>query len=260
MLGSQSAILISLMTGILGDKLVLLGLTAATVGVLHTAFGPDHYLPFVLMAQAERWSRAKTLWTTLVCGLGHIIGSLALGMVGIVLGLAVGQVEAIQTIRGQVAAWALIAFGLAYCIWGLRRALRNRPHTHAHGHADGTVHIHEHAHQREHIHIHGGQLHSHARSSPRRLTPWLLFTLFVFGPCEPLIPLMMYPAAESSPASVAVVTLVFGVTTLATMLGLVLVALRGMERLPMASLERYMHALAGAVITLCGLGIAVFSL
>ena len=53
----------------------LLALTGATVGILHTALGPDHYLPFALMARAGRWSRAKTLWVTLACGLGHVLRS-----------------------------------------------------------------------------------------------------------------------------------------------------------------------------------------
>ncbi|MEE8608129.1 MAG: sulfite exporter TauE/SafE family protein [Nitrospiraceae bacterium] len=235
----------------MGHELALLALTAAAVGVLHTVLGPDHYLPFVLMGRAERWSRAKTLWVTLACGLGHVLSSVALGAVGITLGVAVARLEAIEAIRGQLAAWALIAFGLVYFVWGLRRAQRNRPHVHVHPHLDGTVHIHRHTHVQEHLHVHG----EHAR--PRRLTLWVLFILFLFGPCEALIPLLMYPAAQSSTGGVAVVTAVFGVATMGTMLVIVLVMLRGIEKLPLGILERYTHALAGAALALCGVTIAV---
>ncbi len=235
----------------MGHELALLALTAAAVGVLHTVLGPDHYLPFVLMGRAERWSRAKTLWVTLACGLGHVLSSVALGAVGITLGVAVARLEAIEAIRGQLAAWALIAFGLVYFVWGLRRAQRNRPHVHVHPHLDGTVHIHRHTHVQEHLHVHG----EHAR--PRRLTLWVLFILFLFGPCEVLIPLLMYPAAQSSTGGVAVVTAVFGVATMGTMLVIVLVMLRGIEKLPLGILERYTHALAGAALALCGVTIAV---
>ncbi len=241
----------------MGHELALLALTAAAVGVLHTVLGPDHYLPFALMARAERWSRAKTLWVTLACGLGHVLSSVALGAVGITLGVAAARLEAIEAMRGQLAAWALIAFGLVYFVWGLRRAQRNRPHVHVHSHLDGTVHIHRHTHVQEHLHIHGEHARADQQARPRRLTPWVLFILFLFGPCEALIPLLMYPAAQNSTGGVAVVTAVFGVATMGTMLVLVLVMLRGIEKLPLGILERYTHALAGAALALCGVTIAV---
>ena len=43
-------------------------------------------------------------------------------------------------LRGNLAAWALIAFGAIYGAWGLRRAYRGRVHTHRHAHADGHFH------------------------------------------------------------------------------------------------------------------------
>ena len=39
----------------------------------------------------------------------------------------------------------------------------------------------------------------------------ILFTIFVFGPCEPLIPILMYPAAKSSVAGMLLVAGVFSV-------------------------------------------------
>ena len=236
------------------NDLVVLSLTAAGIGVLHTALGPDHYLPFVLMARSERWSQAKMLWVTLLCGLGHVLSSVLVGTVGIVLGVGVGRLGKFESMRGDLAAWGLIAFGLVYGVWGLRRAHRNRPHTHVHTHCDDTIHTHMHGHQREHIHLHQEQ------SAARRLTPWILFILFVFGPCEPLIPLLMYPAARSSVAGVVVVTAVFSISTLATMAALVKLASIGIQRLPLGQLERYTHALAGAALCLCGIAIAVFGL
>ena len=84
------------------------------------------------------------------------------------------------------------------------------------------------------------------------MTPWVLFTIFVLGPCEPLIPLIMYPAAKLSMVSVAVVAVVFGVTTISTMLASVMVAHYGLSRLSVPQAERYVHALAGLTILLCG--------
>jgi len=73
------------------------------------------------------------------------------------------------------------------------------------------------------------------------ITPWALFTIFVFGPCEPLIPILMYPAATKSGFfGVLMVVLVFGSVTVATMLAAVLIA--------------------GATICLCGLAIQFLGL
>jgi hypothetical protein len=89
------------------------------------------------------------------------------------------------------------------------------------------------------------------------MTPWVLFTIFVFGPCEPLIPLLMYPAAKGHVFGVILVTCIFGITTLVTMATAVAVACLGVHRLPFGGLARYAHALAGFVILLCGAAVKV---
>jgi nickel/cobalt exporter len=77
--------------------------------------------------------------------------------------------------------------------------------------------------------------------------------IFVLGPCEPLIPSLMYPAVQHSYSGMIVVTTVFGVTTIGTMIGSVLLLQRGIKLIPVARIERY--AFAGAVILLCGVAI-----
>ncbi len=229
----------------IANETILLTGTAAAVGFVHTVLGPDHYLPFVAMARARNWSTAKTALITMLCGLGHVASSVALGFAGIFLGAAVFQLQALEALRGSLAGWLLIAFGFTYFLWGIHHALRNRPHAHLHAHADGTLHAHDHRHVTAHSHVHEG-------AQADSLTPWVLFTIFVLGPCEPLIPLIMYPAARSSPATAAAVALVFGATTIATMVAFVLVACRGLSLLSFPHAQRYSHALAGLAILLCG--------
>ena len=85
----------------------------------------------------------------------------------------------------------LIAFGLMYFIWGVRQSYKNKKHTHTHVHADGNLHLHTHDHHNEH-------LHAHEESDKSKFNFWVIFAIFVFGPCEPLIPILMYPAAKAS--------------------------------------------------------------
>jgi ABC-type nickel/cobalt efflux system permease component RcnA len=188
-----------------------------------------------------------------LCGVGHVGSSVLLGFIGIALGLAVTKLVVVESFRGNLAAWALIAFGLVYFVWGIRRALKNKSHEHSHFHADENIHIHQHVHTEEHVHV-------HERENAGNITPWVLFTIFVLGPCEPLIPLLMYPAAKENVGGLLLVTAVFGAVTILTMLGIVVVSTWGINRLPMKKMERFTHALAGGSICLCGLAIQFLGL
>ena len=97
--------------------------TAATIGVVHTLLGPDHYLPFVALARSRSWSLRRTVAVTAVCGVGHVLGSIALGFLGLAFGWALSGLVDFAALRGTVAGWLLLAFGLAYTAWGVRRAL-----------------------------------------------------------------------------------------------------------------------------------------
>lgn len=239
-------------------ELLLLVGTAASIGVVHTLLGPDHYLPFVALARARGWSLARTLRVTLACGIGHIIGSIVLGFVGIAAGIQVASLEWVEGLRGDLAAWALIAFGLCYMSWGLRRAWRRRPHTHWHRHG-AKLHRHAHDHFGEHSHVHTG-VDSADEAPTRTLSAWAIFVVFVLGPCEPLIPVLMFPAARESVSGVIAVAGIYALATVMTMLFAVTAACWGMQRLQMPGLNRYGQAIAGGVILCCGLGIAVLGL
>ncbi len=239
----------------MSPEILLLCGTAATIAFVHTILGPDHYLPFVAMAKSRQWSMGKAMRTTLVCGSGHIVGSVVLGFVGIYASIQLDALEWIEGFRGDVAAWALISFGLLYMVWGLRRAYRNRPHAHWHSHG-GEPHYHVHTHHHEHSHVHGAE----DEGSRRSLAGWGIFIVFVLGPCEPLIPILMFPAAKESLAGLVAVTGVFAVVTVATMLAAVAVSVWGLQSLRLPRLERYSEAIAGGTIAVCGVSIAFLGL
>lgn len=238
----------------ISSEIILLCWTAASIGFVHTALGPDHYLPFVMMGRVRNWSLAKTSWITLVCGAGHVLSSVVLGLIGVFIGAELMKLELFEAFRGEIAAWLLIGFGFAYGIWGIHRAIKNKTHSHLHSHEGGIVHDHAHTHSSDHAHVHDH------KSPAKDLTPWILFTVFVLGPCEPLIPILMYPAAKSSIGGMFLVTGVFAVTTLVTMLGIVLLASWGIGFAKLGKLEKYTHAIAGGTICLSGLAIMFLGL
>ncbi len=228
----------------MSSELVVLVGTAASLGLVHTILGPDHYVPFIALAKARSWSAMKTSIITFLCGVGHVLSSIILGFVGIALGIAVFKLEGIESFRGEIATWFVIIFGFTYFVWGVHRAMRNKPHKHVHAHVDGEEHSHTHEHTDGHTHVHGVK--------SQNITPWILFIIFVFGPCEPLIPLIMYPAARGSMFDVAVVALVFGSVTVSTMLATVLLSYYGLSKIPLQKFARYSHAFAGLAIFFCG--------
>ena len=74
----------------------------------------------------------------------------------------------------------------------------------------------------------------------------------MLGPCEPLIPLLMYPAATHDWFALALVTTVFGVATLSMMILMTTLGWYGVRALRLGTLERYAHALAGGMLALSG--------
>ena len=225
----------------------ILLIAAAGTGFIHTILGPDHYLPFIVMSKARKWSLKQTLFTTLYCGLGHLASSIIIGFVGIALGYGISQIEGVESIRGSLAGWAFFVFGFSYMVWGIFKAINNKQHTHLHSHGGGERHSHQHTHHADHAHINS--------KSSQLLTPWVLFIIFVLGPCEILIPLVMVPAANQDTHGIAAVTLLFSVTTILTMCATVTVGYYGFKVLPTVKIDRYMHAIAGATICLSGFAI-----
>jgi nickel/cobalt exporter len=223
---------------------ILIG-AAVSVGFVHTVLGPDHYLPFIAMAQARNWSCRKTMIITFVSGLGHVGSSALLGALGLLFGVELLNLTSIESARGNIAGWLLLSFGLAYMVWGIRRAIKHAPLTHAHG---GVIHMH-----------YGSKSHAHYPDKAN-ITPWILFTIFVFGPCEPLIPLLMYPAARSDYSGVIAVAVSFSVVCIGTMMTMVYAALKGLAWLPNRHMGKYSHALAGFALVACGIGVVFLKL
>jgi len=223
-------------------------LAAAGIGVTHTLLGPDHYLPFIMLARARGWSVRRTALVTAACGLGHVLASVALGAVGIALGLALAQIETVEAGRGSLAAWALVAFGVAYAVWGVRHAMRRSGGIEAHVH-DGHAHVHR-----------KGDLPHEHRDHRGDRTFWALLTVFVLGPCEPLIPLVVMSASRGRWGLTALAVSVFGIVTIGTMVAVTLLGLLGVRRIDFGPLARWSHAVAGGIIAASGLAVLFLGL
>ena len=196
-------------------------LTAAVSVAFFHALAPDHWLPFVALAKGSRWSMRQLGVVTTLAGIGHVTSSLLLGMVGLWAGVAVHRLQGAEAWRGSVAIWLLIGFGVAYALWGLKHAQHHHPH----------VSVQEIA----------------TAYATRRI--WMLFAILVFGPCEPLIPLM-FLAYQHGVRTVLWVSGAFSAVTVAMVVGQSMLSYAGVRLINAPWMERYAHTMAGLVIVL----------
>lgn len=229
------------------NEIIILVLTALSLGFAHTILGPDHYLPFIVISKARKWSLAKTMFVTFISGLGHVAGSVVIGLIGFGFGFGLQSIVNLESSRGEWAAWMIIGFGIVYSLYGIWKARQKNIHSHLVSMEDGSYKI--------------DSSHSHSRKKTlKELTPWLLFVLFVFGPCEVLIPMLIFPAVQSSAIGAIFVISAFAFATVGTMMVMVFTGYKGLSFFNSEKLQPYFHLLAGLTILLSGLGIQFLGL
>jgi len=234
------------------SEMYVLVMSAATLGIIHTLLGPDHYLPFIVLSKARNWSRTRTMWITFISGVGHVTSSVVLGLIGIAMGFSLSKLEAIEASRGSVVGWMLIVFGVLYTAYGLYKYYKRGAHVHL------PAFLRPKSIRHRDLHLAEDDLEK--QDDAGRLTPWILFLIFVFGPCEVLIPMLVYPAAEQSGMGVFLVALVFGIATVGTMLLVVLLGYQGISLLRFKGKEYQIHLFAGLIILLAGVGMQFMGL
>lgn len=204
---------------------------AVSVGSLHS-LAPDHWVPFAALARAQDWSATRTTRITFLCGFGHVTVSALLGLLGLAFGRAVfeGAGQKMEAVAGVL----LIGFGLAYGMWGLKRAAGQRVHGHVHAHYD---HVHD----------------------TSKKTAWALFLLFSADPCVAVIPLLFAAASLGTAPTVGLV-LLYEAATIGTMIALVLPARAGVSLFRFPWLDHWGDAVAGGLIAATGLVVTVLGI
>lgn len=200
--------------------LSLLGAGFATA-FLHAAL-PTHWLPFVLVGRAQRWSRPRLLAAVTAAGLAHIATTGLVGGLIVAAGLAMDQWVA--GLLPWLSAGLLFAFGTFY----LGRSLVRRP-VPAGGPplelAEPTV--------------------SHAAAF------WGLVAMMAVSPGEVLLPIYLSQATEGI-GVLAALTLAFAVGTVAGMAGFTLLARAGWSVLRLERWARYEGVVLGGALIVIG--------
>jgi hypothetical protein len=222
--------------------LIIISLTC-----LHICTGPDHYLPFIALSKSRNWGVGKTiLWTTL-CGIGHIAGSIIISGIVMALGWGFSKISWLDSLRGNMAGWALVLLGVAYMVWCFWQMKLNKAHKHFETSDKGELYVFEHKH---------GQ--AIAPQQKHQVTPWVMFVIFALAPNEPMIPLLSVLGIGSDVWAVVGFVTVYVFATIAAMLLMVLLGFYGLSLFTSYWVEKYMQPISGIVLCLCGLIMLLF--
>jgi hypothetical protein len=199
-----------------------IAVTGFAVAFLHAAL-PTHWLPFVLVGRAQKWSTGRTLGVTLLAGLGHVGLTIALGLALVVAGLA------LEPKLGGLFHWVvgglMIAVGLFYIARGR--------HNHALPEASRRTY------------------------GSDRAAIIALVTLLTLSPCEAFLPYYLAGMQHGWQAFL-VLSAVLMAATSAGMLIFTSLSLAGFKRLGLQWVERYEETILGGALVVIGLAVAFF--
>jgi threonine/homoserine/homoserine lactone efflux protein len=211
---------------------------AAGVGFGH-AILPDHWVPLAVLGRTRRYPLARIARLSGLAGVAHVLVSIVLG--GILVAVGLQFRHAVENAQDAIVGLLLIATGAGFAV------LEVTGHGHHH-------HDHDHDHDHDHVHNHGRGHHHHHRESQRGLRG-LAAVMVPFGAAASpdLTILPVFLAATTAGAGIAVASLaVFAAVTIATIVGLTLIAARGGYEIHGEWLERWGNALTAGVLVVIG--------
>ena len=189
---------------------------------LHAAL-PTHWLPFVLVGRAQRWSLSKNLLAVTAAGLAHIASTAVVGSLIVAAGMALDEIVA--GLLPHLSAILLFGFGAFYLVRSFirRPAMAGGPPLDL---AEPTV--------------------GHATAF------WGLVAVMALSPGEVLLPIYMSSAQEGV-AALALLTGVFAVGTILGMATFTTLARAGASVLKLERWARYEGAVLGLALIAIGL-------
>lgn len=207
----------------LGSQSILVGAVGA-VGVLHTIV-PDHWVPITILARQRGWSKSEIASAALQAGVGHVLSTLALGLVFWAAGTAAAP--RLGTAIDKISSVALIGFGLwiAASAW----------------------------HQQEHHHPHQRQQEFGTSSDVTHDRKGRAALLLILGSSPMVEGIPAFLAAwKYGIGLIAVMAVVFAASTIATYVLLCVFAAAGVRRFGLGTLGRYGEFLSGFAIAIVG--------
>jgi putative Mn2+ efflux pump MntP len=187
---------------------------------------PDHWLPMILISKAERWSQAETLWVTALVTIPHMVSTILLGILVGLVGFRLSSTH--EALMEIVAPAMFVLIGLIYVYRNFK--------------AEG--------------HHHGTDISSLGDRSKKKVITFMATALF-FSPCVPMGSYFFIVGAEGI-ANLALVSAVYIVVTLGTLLIMVSLGRMGVDRIQWHFLEHNENLITGLILIALGLFVFLF--
>jgi hypothetical protein len=213
------------------------------VAFLHAAI-PTHWLPFVLVGRARRWTRLKTIAVTLGAGVGHVLLTSALGLAIAWFGFKLHS--NFGAAFPWIAAGILAALGMFY-LWRQWRGagvLHHHPPGSPH-HADENC-GHDEAQSHWDRELDGAPLVAKPGDS---VAIGGLFVMLTLSPCEAFLPVYL-SGVQFGRRGFIVLSAILAIAALAGMTLFTWLALLGFDRVSVRRFERHEAGLIGAIFLL----------
>jgi hypothetical protein len=223
--------------------------TGFTVAFLHAAI-PTHWLPFVLVARARKWSRAKTLAVTASAGLGHVLLTSLLGLLIAWLGFQLDEHlgEIFPWITGGVL--LIIAVYYFWRQWKGAGVCHHSPPGGSHTPSERCGHEAEAEHSHWDHELQASPLVSAKQSDWAAVSG--LFVMLTLSPCEGFLPIYL-SGIQFGWTGFFVLSAILAVAALGAMTLLTWLTLVGLERFQIKHFERYEAGMLGALFTVLAL-------
>ncbi len=198
------------------------------------------------MGRTQRWSLVRVARVSALASAGHVVASVVLA--GIIAAIGLQFQRQLETQQGHIVGAVLVLTGVGFLAWGLT----------GHGHSHDHDHNHGHSHDQDHE-----EAHDHAdeatpapqQTLARRLTAVAVPFGVAASPDLTILPVALAASAVSRGAVVGVIV-VFAVVTMATFIGLTVLATLAGYQIKGEWLER--HATTITAVVLIAIGIVAY--
>jgi hypothetical protein len=231
-------------------SVALLVLAAGTVAILH-AILPDHWVPLAVVARTERWKMVRVARISALASAGHVLTSV--GLAGIIAVVGLQFQRQIDTQQGHLVGAVLVLTGIGFLAWQLTG--------HRHHHVGEHTHTHDLTHDAGHgAHSSTDRAHNESevgatialRPVARRLGAIAVPFGVAASPDLTILPVAL-AASVVGGVVVAGVLVVFAAVTMATFIGLTMLATLAGYQIKGEWLERNATTITALVLVAIGI-------
>ncbi len=196
------------------------------LSIVHASI-PNHWLSVVAISRTENWSISEAMSVTAIAGTAHILSTL---IVGIIIGIFGYTLSSSYEFITRVAApLVLLILGLIYILADIRE---NREHHH-------------------HEHINTEKIIKDKNKNKTAIITSLAVAMF-FSPCIE-IEAYYFTASTAGWVGIGIVSIVYFFVTLAGMLLLVNLTMRGTQKINLHFMDHHSRLVSGIVLILLGI-------